>query len=473
MSGRTKPEPAKLARELYTHFYAASKKPAVSPVSLKSVHLKDIVWKSPDTKTTMENLASKKWSVLDADRRVFKVHDAPHNYNVQIRGHKGPDAKKDSVMASKNMSKLAKYMLSGTGVIELPFLNIETEKMSSAISRKLQNLGVSVPTGSRYSFEFTERFFRTQTLDQFLKSGVSPRERKALMKQLISALATCRETLPGFVHSNINGKTVNVLSTNPFRTDIKDAFEVRLSGFESCSIEPKSSITGDLRAVASLFEKSGGNPEGTSDFLKRMVNAKTYKKVLGDKYFSDGATSFRQKSTSYYDDSDYEESKEASSDDAIVYSPSTTTDVMSHHNPVYKVLNAKGFFSQQQPQGMQQPQVMQQPSIPDIVPPSMSTAAMFQQQTMPDFQQMQAFPSQQMQAFPAQQMPDFSTAQPFPAQQMPDFHQSIPDLSIPSQQVSDISPTMQQYINNIPNIAQFQQSGGGKRHSNNKDDFFF
>ena len=287
-----------MTRKLYQDFYGGgvSSCPMVSK-SMSSIRAKDLYMHAgtETAESVLANVVDKKWSVVDDKNRTFKVHDSPHNYNLQVRAHRGKDAKNDKTFTNtKNASKLAKFLLSGTRSVVLPIFNMEVDRLPEEVSNKVKSLGVSVPRGSRSSLEFTERFFKSDTLNQYLRSGIPPSERKVLAYQVLNALDNCRKAVPGFVHHNVSADNVVVYQLAPPLSGGSSSYgrpswrtEVRLTGLEKATFDNKGAITSDLEGVASLFQGSGGNPDGTAAWLKRLVKADSYEEALQDPYFAE------------------------------------------------------------------------------------------------------------------------------------------------------------------------------------------
>jgi hypothetical protein len=317
-----------MVRKLYKDFYGGGRSPAVDIPDVEQVQVDDIrlFADSQQAEKILKHLSSKKWSIKDKQHGLFKIHDSPHNYNVQIRAHKGKEINDDTVLANKNISKLAKYLLSGTGKIVLPVLNIETDKLPQSITNKLNALNVTLPKGSSYSLEFTERFFKTETLGQYMKKGNSPSEKKALLFNLLNSLRICRQNVPNFTHNNLNKTNVIVYRLNPSKNGSlehkvnlgNDTYQVptygtelRLSGFDKAGISKNgNSIKKDVVAVAKIFEREGANPEGASAFFRRLKNASSYDEILNDSFFDEFKDSVTYLGGSDEDDSDSDSDSE-------------------------------------------------------------------------------------------------------------------------------------------------------------------
>lgn len=510
-----------MARKLYHDFYSNGRGTASArPIKIANVRPTDLYFhaKSQEADTIVSKVASKKWTVLDADNRIFKIHDSPHNYNVQVKAYRGEDATNDkSVTAAKNTSKLAKYLLSNTRAVVLPIANVEVEKLPADISMKLKTLGVSVPRGTRYSLEFTERFFKSESLKQYLRSGIPPAERKHLMYQVIEALQKCRKAVPGFVHNNISADNITVYQKAPLisRGGSGSSYwktEVRLSGLDKVTFNGKSPITKDLEAVASIFQGSGGNPDGTAAFLKRMVNQKNYDDILNDEFLAElrdpieiigGAKKNSNKkkkkvvlSSPSSDDISSSSLSSTSISSTTVQKKSKRKSMKQHmpnahqmpapvrHNPLYNVLNAEEFFKNptahllnpsENPQGMNTP-YGQVPNINPFWSSGVEADMMMQQQQAfaPGFQQPQQFlPPQQQFAQPQQFVQQPLMQQP----QIPQYTQ--PDMMM--------DPTASPVIPNVRDAYQMQyqmspqqmmaqnypvQMGGGRQQQHNKNFFF-
>lgn len=413
-------------RNLYREFYGGDRR-TKPDVSLSSVSLDDIRYLADESEAeqVMNYLTSKKWSVVDAARREFKIHDTPHNYNVQILAHGGKDALNDrKVKTSKNSGKLAKYLLSGTGAIVLPVFNMETAKLPTSVSTKMKNLGVAPPRGSRYSLEFTERFFRTKSLAEHMRGGMTSGETKQLLYQAVDSLRKCREALPGFVHNGIAPNTLKVLQRNPgamhggSRGLAKS--EIRLTGFEKSSIDNKASVTKDLKALADVFRNAGSTPVGTESFLERMGNAKSYAEVLSDSYFADikepivvfgggkkktkvmkkRASSSSSSSSSLSSSSSSNHRRGRANHQRHASAPRQAPAAAANgpfQNRFYNLLGAADMFNNPNA-AIMQPQMQQQNfhdqfgQAPSIVPAQMATAALFGSQPQFDGQQQFGMP---------------------------------------------------------------------------------
>eukprot|EP00952_Eustigmatos_sp_NYUAD-ZCMA_P008991 37222-Eustigmatos_ZCMA.PRE.1 len=85
MTKKTNVDIPTMTRKLYKDFYGGGDRRPVSGVDPRDVKASDLFMYADeeDARRLLNGIIQKKWTVVDDKSRLFKIHDSPHNYNVQ------------------------------------------------------------------------------------------------------------------------------------------------------------------------------------------------------------------------------------------------------------------------------------------------------------------------------------------------------------------------------------------------------
>ena len=228
----------------------------------------------------------------------FKVRTPPYSYNVKVV--------QDDRSGQGERRRKTHEVLSGTGAIMRPLINLRFKTVPSSLNVKLRSLGKNVKPSQPIVLEVTEHYFKQRSFDDMLESlyqrGAGPTETKAVLFDALFKLHSLKKVSPGFQYGG-GLKTssfvcyeksldapVIVRSVGDRKYVIPNiGMDLRVTSLEKGKLNGQHNSATDMRSLLKDFGESrlaAGNQE-LGQFIDDCKSYKTVYEALRHPYFSD------------------------------------------------------------------------------------------------------------------------------------------------------------------------------------------